>query len=165
MAQIDNLKGKIFTAPKGNKFAAGSGRPPMQFSEEYILEIGQDFLEWMKECDKDPSFIIANFSQFYSEIKGLCPKQWAIITLRESFLSIYARGKAWMHKRIVQNKAFPSVYGSRYLSMYDSTLLEHEEAIADREAARRTKQEIEQQQNLAEMVVEYQKKYNIQKPT
>lgn len=139
-------------APLGNKNAVGHGRPPT-FSDEKVIEMGEHLLTWMKETDKAEDWTVVHLSQWYSEKQGISSSQWKNLTDRDCFRSYWEKARDWMGKRIMQNPKLAPSYGNRFLAMYCKDLHTFEEAVKDREAERKKREDqtppMDEQLNIA----------------
>jgi len=118
-------------APLGNKNAVGHGRPPNPgYSDEEIIQIGKDMLEWIKTVDSSKTKQrIVHLSQFYSELKGIPKTQWNHIVERFCFRCYYDQAKDWIGKKIMLDAQLPTAYGSRFLGIYFKEVTDHEEEV------------------------------------
>lgn len=118
-------------APKGNKYALGNkgGRPPVMFSKEDLVVLGEELLEWMKQNDDNNK--IVHMSQWYSEIKEINYSVWkSMVQCRDEFLPYYERFRLWMARKTMQNKDLRESYGNRFLAVYAADLRETEREIS-----------------------------------
>lgn len=133
---------------KGNQHGVGHGRPPNEgFSDPELLILGEELLQWMKDCDADPKCDVVHLSEWYSEKKNISPTQWkSLLIARECFLPYYDKARVWMGKRLMKNKDLAPSYGNRFLGIYMKEVHEHEEAIKDRDEERKraTKEDLSQ---------------------
>jgi len=115
-------------APKGNKNAVGNGRPPKEgYTDGELILLGTELLAWMKACDEDKKCDVVHLSEWYSEIKDICPKYWKdSICKRPCFSAYYEKAMKWMGKRILKNKKLAPSYGNRFLPIYFREINESE---------------------------------------
>lgn len=113
-------------APKGNKNGVGHGRPPrVGFSNEEIIVLGKELLDWCKRCDVDKTEVV-HLSEWYSEIKEISYSYWRELGQRIEFAPYYERAMLWMGKRILKNKKLAQSYGNRFLGIYFKEIREME---------------------------------------
>lgn len=115
-------------APKGNKHGVGHGRPVRDgYSNEDLIILGEELLQWMKDCDADKKCDVVHLSEWYSEIKGIDRVYWKdCICSRPCFSAYYNRAMDWMGKRTMKNKKLSTVYGNRFLGVYFKELDDNE---------------------------------------
>lgn len=109
------------------------GRPPNFFTSEEVTELGKDLLAWV-ESNEGKSTLI--WVDWYWDKHQLFRQDWKSLIQRPEFLPYYQMARQKLARNIVLNDDIPQSYGNRYLHLYDDTVLEHEEAIKDRDAMR-----------------------------
>ncbi len=110
----------------GNKHAVGYGRPPVHYTDEQAIELGEKYLKWMRDEDNNPESNIVHLSEWYSEVIGMTPSIYKDLTRRECFAPYHEKAREWMGKRLMKNTKLQSSYGNRFLGIYFSEIKEHE---------------------------------------
>jgi hypothetical protein len=108
------------------------GRPPETISEEEVHALGEDLLIWIAAEGKG----CIQFVRWYFGKHNLTVDDWRNLKKRDSFRPYHELAMKLISENVVTNKDIPQSYGNRYLCYYDRDLLEHEEAIKDRDANR-----------------------------
>lgn len=130
-------------APKGNQFGVGYGSPPNEgFADEDLHTLGRELVDWCKQTDSDKREVV-HLSEWYSEVKSICPSQWKSIIRRDSFRDYYEIAMHWMGKRILKNTKMPTAYGSRFLGIYFKEVSEHEREIVEHKIDYEIKKKLE----------------------
>jgi hypothetical protein len=113
---------------KGNKLGVGYGRPPKEgFSNDELIVMGEELLQWMKDCDADKKCDVVHLSEWYSEIKRIDRDYWKdSVCSRPCFSSYYKAAMDWIGKRTMKNKNLSTAYGSRFLGIYFKEIRDHE---------------------------------------
>ncbi len=103
---------------KGNQHGKGYGRPPKTYSDEEVVDLGQEMIGWMKTKDdaKEP---VVHISQFYSALKKIPRSEWRALRQRLCFLPYYEQAMDWLLVRLLTNGEMDKSYGNRYLPIYD----------------------------------------------
>ena len=140
---------KKFGAPIGNKNAVGHGRPPNPgYSDAEVIQLGEEMLQWIRDCDNNPKCDVVHLSEFYSEIKGIAYSQWkSLINDRSCFLPYYEKAKEWMGKRILKNTNLPTAYGSRFLNIYFKEIRDTEREIMKEKVDYEISKKLEMEEN------------------
>lgn len=121
-------KGNTEGFKPNNKLAVGLGRPPKDgYSNEELIDLGEEMLQWMRDCDADKKCDVVHLSEFYSELKGIDPDYWKhSITIRPCFSHYHKLSMVWMGKRTLKNKKLSTVYGNRFIGIYFRELDDNE---------------------------------------
>jgi hypothetical protein len=114
-------------------------RPPETISEAQLHALGSDLLIWANSEGKGNT----QFVRWYYVKHGLTKDDWRNLKKRESFRPYHELAMNMMAENITLNDNVAQSYGNRYLCYYDKDLLDHEEAIKDRDAARSKKDKVE----------------------
>lgn len=107
-------------------------RHPEEISHEKLHELGEDLLIWITTEGKGN----IQFVRWYFGKHGLSVESWKNLKKREEFRPYHDLAIKLMSENVVLNKDIAQSYGNRYLCYYDKDLMEHEEAIKDRDATR-----------------------------
>lgn len=103
----------------------GIGEPPSAYSDEELEAIGQAIVKWLDITDKDNGEPIVHLSQFYCDLLGWTPSEYAHIH-KGSFERYRKLAEVKMGRRMTVNRDFPVAYGSRFLPLYFKEIAEHE---------------------------------------
>lgn len=142
-----------------------AGRPPTIMSNEDVIKLGEELLQWMEDNKKNKD--VVHLSQFYSEYKGMCRSDWKSISQRVEFLPYYEKSIEWIGTKILTNDRVPSSYGNRFLNIYfkdvremerevNKEKIEDEVAIKKAELATVTQEAIEMNRQVVESITKLQ---------
>ena len=116
-------------APIGNQRAKGYGRPPQLFTNEEVIEIGEELLKWLEEVKDDEK--IVHLSQFYITKYNMAPSEWKVLSDRQCFAAYYEKAIKSMGVKIMTNKRLSESYGNRFLPIYMNEVKEHERSTIE----------------------------------
>ena len=109
-----------------------AGAPPKTFSNEEVHELGVSLLTWLNGEGRGN----IQFVRWYFLEHGMTKEDWKNLKKRDQFRPYYEIALSFITENVILNKDIPQSYGNRYLCYYDHDLLEHEEALKDRDAQR-----------------------------
>ena len=112
------------------------GAPPKEFSDDQVIEMGKDLVNWLSNEGKESLY----FLDWFFKKKGMFRDDWKALIQRKQFLPYYKIARQIMTDNMVRNDKIHHSYGHRYLARYDDEIHEHEEGILDREAERKSKE-------------------------
>ena len=141
-------------APIGNQNGKGHGRPPTYQSKEEAIQLGKDLVEWIKSEEFKKA---VHLSDFYLYKKDLGPKEWEAIIKRDYFRCYYEKALIAMSTQIMKNRDLAQSYGGRFLAMYEKDLHRFEEENRDRESARRSRENVLNNDDVAKKFQELRK--------
>ena len=111
----------------------GPGRIPEKCTDDEVVELGKDLLDWLDREGKEE----IHFEPWFYGKHKMFRDDWKNLIQRKYFLPYYKIARKKIMGNVIKNKEIPQSYGNRYLNYYNDEMLEHEEGIRDREAKRR----------------------------
>lgn len=118
---------------RGNTYGVGKGRPPIDFTDEEVKELGEDLINFLK-TRKEQGKPVMHYTEWYFEYKNLLFRDWDYLRNRKGFAQYYEMARDYMAYMTISNKELPVAYGSRFLALYSSDLRKHEQDIVREKA-------------------------------
>ena len=105
------------------------GRPPIDFSNEEVIKLGEELVKFLKDrlAEKDP---VIHLTEWYSIVKDFTYNQWENLCDRKEFAPYYDSALDIMVLSTQKNEKLATAYGSRFLGLYSKGLRKHEKEIA-----------------------------------
>lgn len=135
------------------------GRPPLIYSDEDCVRLGEELLEWLN--DKDGGKFCTHFVRWYGIKHQMFEKDWKDLKRRTYFAPYYQKARKILTENIMNNQKVAQSYGNRYIGMYDPELHEWEEEKAERQVEReirKKKKDVENEKIAFEQLMEDLKK-------
>jgi hypothetical protein len=105
------------------------GRPPLEFSDEQVIVLGEELLKFVKDAIKAKEPLV-HLTEWYAIEKDFTYNQWDLLRSRKEFSHYYKSSLDLMVLSTQKNSELSTAYGSRFLGVYSKDLREHEREIA-----------------------------------